>query len=234
MQNKPVLICPDTHAPYHHKGAIQFLKDTYDAYGCGSIVHVGDFFDFHYSSHHKTELDAFNAECEYEAAIEFAKEFSDVFPKGTLILGNHDAIVYRQLKEVNIGNYVLKSKNELFGLPKGWTIKDHYHVIKFEGYESDVLVEHGIGSTGMYPINTALAKRCSYVQGHQHSFAGVNYRTNHQDTIFGLNVGCLADSGSLSQRYGKYLKWKQVTGCGVVFNPEMALFEKMKESEYGL
>jgi len=233
MDDKPVLIISDTHAPYHHAHALEFLKNTYDAYGCGRVVHIGDLFDFHYGSRHKTELDAYNFQIEYDAALEFSAQLTEVFPKGTLILGNHDLIPWRQLQEVNIGQEVLKSKNDIFGLPKTWDIKENYHVLNFPGWESDVLCEHGVGSNGMYgAINTAIAKRCSFVMGHAHSFASVNYRTNYKDTIFGLNVGCLADSGSLSQRYGKYFKFKQVTGCGVVFNPEMALFEKMRESDY--
>jgi len=102
--NKPVLIIPDTHAPYHNEHAIDFLKDTYDAYGCGDVVHVGDLFDFHYSSRHKTELDSYNAATEYEKALEWADELTAVFPNGTLVLGNHDSIPQRQLAEVGIGD----------------------------------------------------------------------------------------------------------------------------------
>jgi len=230
---KPVLVIPDTHAPYHHKGALSFLKDTYDAYGCGDVVHVGDLFDFHYSSYHTSEIDAHNALVEYDKAREFSAEMAELFPKGTLILGNHDRIPQRKLSDAGIGEYAMKSQNDLFGLPKSWKIKQQYHVMKFDGWSRDVLVEHGVNSNGRGGAwRSAESKRCSYVQGHCHSFAGIQWGTNFKDTIFGMNVGALADSHSLAQRYGKFFKTKQVSGCGVVFSPEMAVFEKMDEGRY--
>ena len=47
MVMKPVLICGDMHAPYHHELALDFIEDTYNRYGCGSIVVDGDGLDHH-------------------------------------------------------------------------------------------------------------------------------------------------------------------------------------------
>jgi UDP-2,3-diacylglucosamine pyrophosphatase LpxH len=224
---------PDMHFPYTHPRALEFLKDTYEIYQCGSVVSVGDLIDFHYSSRHVTEYDAMNAKKEYEMAMNNVRELIDIFPEGVMVEGNHDRIIKRQLASMGIGGYVLKDDSILYGLGDGWDVKEHYHIIKFDDSDEDVLVEHGIGSGGMYgAINTAIAKRCSFVQGHTHSYASVNYRANHETTIFGLNVGSLADSKSLAQRYGRYMKYKGVLGCGVVYSPEQAIFVKMPEKEY--
>jgi hypothetical protein len=119
--------------------------------------------------------------------------------------------------------------NELLGLSKNWIVHDHYYKIDY-GQDGGVLVEHGMGSSGMNgAINMALAKRISYVQGHTHSYGGVNYRQNHDSCLFGMNTGCLCDKDSYAQRYGKYNKFNGTTGCGVVFSPTDAIFEKMQE-----
>ena len=100
-----------------------------------------------------------------------------------------------------------------------------YYVVK----EWNVLVEHGVGSAGkMGCLNTAILKRCSYVQGHTHSNAAVMYSSNYNSTIFGMNVGWLGDEGSLAVRYAKYAVKKGVLGCGVIYSGEHAEFIPME------
>ena len=153
--------------------------------------------------------------------LDFNRELTHAFPKAKLVLGNHCQVPQRQMKEIGLSHSMLKGWNELYGLGPGWKIDPLYHTL----FGGEVLVEHGIGSGGMYGcINTAIAKRTSYIQGHTHSYAMVAYRSNYKDTIFGLNTGCLFDSHSLAARYGAHSKWKGVLGCGVVFGPSEAVF----------
>lgn len=225
----PVLVFSDVHAPFQHKDALDFLRDTYVRYNCKSVVCAGDLRDTHRGSRHTPEVDAMNAVEEYEEYLKFAGKLMKLFPKGNFVGGNHDFIVHRQLKELGIPTNVLKKPNELLGLTNKWVVHDHYYVIAF-GEKNKVLVEHGMGSSGMNgAINMALAKRISYVQGHTHSYGGVTYRQNHDSCLFGLNTGCLCDKDSYAQRYGKYNKFNGTTGCGVVFSATDAIFEKMQE-----
>lgn len=221
----PILILPDLHAPYHHPDALEFLAWVHETRGCADrVVSVGDLYDFHSMSRHISETDAMNAEKEYAKAMEFVSDLTDLFPEGDLVLGNHDLIPQRQMKELGLISTLLKESNEMYGLPEGWSIHPHYHVIE----PFDVLVEHGMGSSGKYGCsNTAINKRCSYVQGHTHSAAAVIYHQNHNSLIFGMNVGCLVDSSSLAMRYGKYGTRKGVLGCGVVYSGEHAEFIPM-------
>ena len=225
--NRPVLVVPDLHAPYHHQDAIEFLLWVQEWRGCRErIVSVGDMFDFHSMSRFISETDAPSAKSEYRKACEFAEEFSDVFPQGDMVLGNHDLIPQRQMDSIGLDTSMLKANNKLYNLPDGWDIHPLYHVIEPDTW--NVLVEHGIGSGGKYGCaNTAKEKRCPYVQGHIHSAAAVIYSTNHENTIFGLNVGCLVDSSSLAARYGKYFTKKGVLGCGVIYSGEHAEFIPM-------
>ncbi len=222
--NNPVLVFSDTHAPFAHENAIPFLKEVYKKEGCGPVVCAGDLFDFHSMSRFTSEVDAPSPEDEYRKALKWAKKLVTAFPTGTLVLGNHDIIPRRQMQESGLAHSLLKDNNSLYGLGKGWKVEPLYHTI----FQKKVLIEHGIGSGGMYgAINTAIAKRCSFVQGHTHSYAMVAFRSNYKNTIFGMNTGCLFDSDSLAARYGKYGKWKGVLGCGVVYAPDHAIFIPM-------
>lgn len=224
---KPYLIIPDTHAPYHHKDTIKFLEEVHKKYNCNDkVICTGDIFDFHAISKYTVELDAPTASEEYQRALEFSKELGKVFPKGILVLGNHDSRAESSLKSLGVPLELLKNPRDLFGLPKGWKVQPLCHVIK--GF--DVLVEHGNNSTGPNgALTTAIYKRTSYVQGHAHSEAGCKYSANHNSLIFGLNVGCLIDNTSLAMRYGKYIKKKGVLGCGLVYSGSHAEFIPMEK-----
>lgn len=228
MLKDPVLVFGDVHAPFHHENTLDFLSDVKRRYGCKHVVCDGDLMDTHRGSRHTPELDAMNANEEYEAYLRFAKELVKIFPKGHIVLGNHDVLASRQLKEIGMTTSILKPYNDLLGLGSGWTVHDHFYVLEFSN--GKVLIEHGVGSTGMNgAINMALAKRISYVQGHTHSYGGIAFRQNHDSCIFGLNTGCLADRDSYAQRYGRYNKFNGTTGCGVIFSATDAIFEKMQE-----
>lgn len=219
---KPILVIPDTHIPYHHPQMIPFLKWVQKKWGCRKrVIHVGDLLDFHSMSRHTNEPDCMSPEEEYQRSIEFVAEFGEHFPEGDLVVGNHDAIPQRQMKDIGLAPSMLKTMNDLYGLPSGWDVHPLYHVIP----EWNVLVEHGIGSAGkMGCLNTAIVKRCSYVQGHTHSNAAVMFSSNYNSTIFGMNVGWLGDEGSLAVRYARYATKKGVLGCGVIHSSEYAEF----------
>ncbi len=221
---RPVLIVPDLHAPYHHPDTIEFLKWVQEWRGCRErIVSVGDMWDFHSMSFHKSEPDALSPEDEYEAIKNFSAEFTSHFPYGDIVLGNHCDIPKRQMVDNGLAPSMLRDNNELYGLPDTWNIHPMYYVIDPDGW--DVLVEHGCGSGGMYGCaNSAKKKRCSYVQGHTHSNAAVIYNTNHNNTQFGMNVGALIDSSSYAMRYGKHFTSKCNLGCGVVYSGSHAEF----------
>lgn len=218
VDDRPVLVMPDLHAPYHHPQAIDFLKWVHESRGCRPrVASVGDMHDFHSMSFHKNEPDSLSPEEEYRMIREFSAELTSVFPEGDMVLGNHGNLPTRRLVDAGLAPSMLQSPNELYNMPDTWTIHPMYFVLEPDRW--DVLVEHGEGSGGKYGCaNTAKEKRCSYVQGHTHSNAAVIYSTNHVGTIFGMNVGCLVDSASLAMRYGRYATRKGVLSCGVVYN----------------
>ncbi|HDY90032.1 MAG TPA: metallophosphoesterase [bacterium] len=224
-KTKPYLIITDTHTPYHHKGILEFYKNIHKEYKCNDqIIHLGDLFDFHAISEFTKEPGTPTALDEYNRGFEFTQQLCKIFPKGVLVLGNHDVRPENALKKMGIPPEFLKSWDELLGLGKGWKVEPLYHVIK----EFDVLCEHRGGAGPNGALNTAIFKRTSFAQGHVHSEAGVHYSANHNSLIFGMNAGSGADNTSLAMCYGKYQKKKGVIGCGIVFNGSHAEFKPMK------
>ena len=221
---KPVLVLPDLHAPYNHPQALEFLQWVHTERGCRErVASVGDMWDFHSMSFHKNEPDALSPEEELRQIRAFSEELAEVFPQGDIVYGNHCAIPKRKMVDSGLAPSMLRKPNDLYNMPDGWKFHDLYFILEPDSW--DVLIEHGIGSGGKYGCaNTSLYKRCSYVQGHTHSNAAVIYNTNHDSTIFGMNVGCLVDSGSLAQAYGRYFPRKGNLGCGVVYNGSHAEF----------
>jgi hypothetical protein len=214
-RERPFLVFGDFHAPYQHKNAIEFLLAVQAKYNCRDHVYcTGDLFDFHSMSRFTTEIDSPSPSDEYDRALAFVSDLTNIFPLGTLVLGNHDRIPQRQMKEASLTDNLLKSHNELYGLPVGWDVEPLYTVIP----ETDTLIEHGIGSNGINgAINTAVAKESNYAQGHTHSYAGAFIRSNHRGLRWALNTGCLVDNTSLAMRYGRYMKHKGVLGCGLIW-----------------
>ena len=225
-KGKPILVCSDFHMPYHHRHIIEFLKAVHRLWGChDSIVHAGDLFDFHAMSKHLPELDTVGPDNEYSKALIAVQRFTSSFPYGVLVLGNHDRIPQRQMKEIRLSEKLLKTLNDLYGLPKSWKVETLFHTI----CNKQVLIEHSAeGTSGPQgALKGAIAKRSSYVKGHNHAYAGCLYHANHNSLIFGLNTGCGCDNKTLATRYAQYNLHKGVLGCGVVVNECEAYFVPM-------
>jgi hypothetical protein len=222
--NRPILIIPDMHAPYNHPEALEFLAWVQEWRGCREkVASVGDAWDFHSMSFHQSEPEAVGPEEEYQRIRDFSDELTAVFPEGEIVLGNHCDIPKRKMKELGLATSMLKNPNDLYNMPDTWQIHPLYFVLEPDTW--DVLVEHGIGSSGRYGCaNTSKEKRCSYVQGHTHSNAAVIYSQNYKNTTFGLNVGCLIDSSSFAFKYAKHTTRKGNLGCGVVYSGSHAEF----------
>jgi hypothetical protein len=225
--NRPILVMPDLHAPYHHPDALEFLSWVKEWRGCREkVANVGDMWDFHSMSFHQSEPEAVGPEEEYEKIRAFSKELTDIFPHGDIVLGNHCDIPKRKMKELGLATSMLRNPNDLYNMPDTWKIHQLYYVLEPDTW--DVLVEHGCGSGGKYGCaNTSKEKRCSYVQGHTHSNAAVIYSQCYKDVTFAMNVGCLIDSSSFAFKYAKHTTRKGNLGCGVVYSGSHAEFIPM-------
>lgn len=218
----PVGVFADPHAPFTHKGYIQFIKDTFRKHKVQRIVCLGDLFDQYCFSRHEKDPEAMNQHQEIDKACEVLKDLFKAFPEGELIPGNHDERLLKLACRSGIGRRFVQSYRDLFGLPKGWNI--HEKGLIMDG----VMYKHGEGCSGKNgALDAALHARMSVAIGHFHSLAGCQYQFNSVSTVFGMNVGCGVDEQSYAFAYGRNSKDKSILGCGIVFSESNATFVPM-------
>jgi len=208
-------IIGDTHLPFELEGYLEFCVDTFDAWDCDTVVHIGDFIDNHSLSFHDSEPTLHNVMGEYESAAQRAKAWYSAFPEATLIMGNHDRIPARQLKKLGMEPSIfLRPIEELFGMPEGWTVADNIVI-------DDVLYHHGETATGVngFRKDCETRMRCT-VSGHNHSNAGISATATDQELVWGMAVGCGVDHTHMAFAYGRHFAKKPVVACGVVIDGE--------------
>lgn len=225
-ESTTVGVIGDTHFPFTHPRYLEFCRDTFAKHSVGQVVHIGDIIDNHALSRHKTEPIADGVLTEYEKAKAMVKEWGEVFPNMTITSGNHDNIVERQVSELGIPAHFIKSQRDLYEMPKGWDVVEDVVI-------DDVLYKHGTGSGGMHGAYNSARRQCmSVVQGHTHSFAGVQWIATPQKLWFGLSTGCGIDIDAYAFVYGKYMENRPILGCAVVFSATEAMFVPMDLNKY--
>ena len=203
-------IIGDTHEPFCVTGYRNFCYDLFDRYGCSTIIHIGDEVDNHALSYHENAEGSLDALREAELAQAAMDKWYRTFPDVRVCVGNHSALPFRKATTHGIPKRFLKSYEQIWKAPKGWTWDMQYEI-------DGVLYEHGTGSSGINGArNRAIANRQSTTIGHLHSAGGVSYMASRNDIIFGLNVGCGFDVSSYAASYGKHFPRKPTIGAGVV------------------
>lgn len=220
--SSPTLVFSDMHCPFDHPNYPYFLLSVAKKYGCTQFVCLGDIVDSHAISNHNTEPCALGAYNEFDLAVQHIRVYTTLFPNCDVILGNHDFRLYRQAASVNIGERFLKPMNEILELPDTWKIHREEYV------NNGVHYSHGVNWGGKNgALEKARTERMSACIGHSHSFGGVTMNANGKDQIFGMNVGCGIQRDAYAFAYGRYSKFKETVGCGVVFNNESAIYIPM-------
>ena len=200
-----VLIIGDTHAPFTLEGYLEHCRDTQEKYDCGTVVHIGDVIDKHYSSYHESDPDGMGAGQELEMAIKDIARWHHTFPGAYVTVGNHDLIVVRKTMSA--------------GLSKRWT-RDFADVLQTPSWKYVDAVEiHGVEYThGKSTAKTAVRNEmCSRVQGHLHSQAYIEHYCGTNFRSFAMQVGAGIDRKQYPFEYGKHYK-KPFISCGVVLN----------------
>ena len=207
-----VLATGDWHTPYMINGYLEWIESIYKAWSCDTIVHIGDLRDFHRISFHDDEPASLSDSEEQRQARAQTDAYFKKHPKGYMCESNHDKLPYRRLKAIGMGDWYLKDKHKILGLPEGWVIAD-YHII------DGVRYEHGDKIGGQHGHKRlAVKNRMSTVIGHLHSHSGLAFLANDIDMIWGMNIGCGVDIDSLGMAYGKSFPDKPIVSCAVVID----------------
>lgn len=228
LPNKRTGVISDTHIPGNLDNALDFTVKTFFDKGVEQITHIGDLVDHHYISRWPNELDAMNPREEWLKAKAELSRWVNQYPSMYLCKGNHDTIPERRLEELGLpADVYLKTLNEIYGLPDTWIWAERFLLF------DSVIMEHGLGSGGMYGAkNTANKLGVSYVQAHTHSHAAVFHIPRPIKDAAAMNVGCLVDAAKYHARYGRlYFKVPVSLGCGIIYSGNHMEFVPYKEEE---
>lgn len=223
-KTRPVLVVGDLHCPAMLPDYPEFLYRVYSQYNCKDIVFIGDLVDFHCFSYHERDPDV-AVSSELDKAIDQLATLRELFPRASVLMGNHDALIERQAITAGLSSRVLRPFSELLELPKQWIVYPRYHKLICNG----VLYQHGDQGKGgqQAALKNAQAEFMSVVQGHHHSQCGVWYHANENKLIYGLQTGCGVDRSHLQMTYGVKFSAKPIIGCGVVVDSVTAYVETM-------
>lgn len=219
MKNNPfpILAYSDMHFPFQHKKTFSFLRHIKETYKPKTIVCCGDVVDNHSVSFFKPETSAYSAAVERKKALNCVKELYQIFPDQIVLLGNHCRLPERKLKEIGLGPEYLKSYNELFEVPDSW---DFTMTVEIGG----VFFNHKLPTGPSGALNAAIRKRQSFVGGHTHSSGGIQYHSNSNSQIFGLNLGCLVDEKKYAFSYARESLNRPTLGAGLILSASEAYF----------
>jgi len=206
-----VLVIPDLHNPVTHPGALPFCKDLYKKYKCNRVVFIGDVVDMQAVNFHANNPQCPGALDEYHLAKKAIKKWHRVFPKASVVIGNHDARVIRLAESVNIPVRYIRNYADVWGTP-GWKWADDFII-------DEVYYWHGTGRSGINPaFNVMKDMLMSAVIGHCHSAAGIKWIANPLRRVFGMDVGCLIDIDAFNFAYGKNEKKRPMLSAAVVLD----------------
>lgn len=201
-----ILVIGDLHAPFTLPKYLKFCREQQEKYNCGTVIFIGDIIDNHYSSYHESDPDGYSAGEELDRAIDMIADWYHTFPKATVIIGNHDRLVYRKAFSSGVSKRWIRDYKDVLNT-SGWDFTEN--IVLF-----DIDINHGEGGTARNRMKTQLR---SQVQGHLHSELYVDYAVGANFIVFGMQVGSGVDSKAYAMAYGRNYK-KQAIGCGVVLN----------------
>ena len=201
-----VLVIGDLHEPFCLDKYLEFCVSKYEQFDCTEVVLIGDIIDNHYSSYHETNADGMGGADELELAIERIARWYKEFPKATVIIGNHDRMIFRKGQTSAIPSKWIKSYKEVLEVP-GWNFVERY-------VKDGVQYLHGEGGTARTKCR---ADMMNTVQGHLHTQAYCEHYVGQNFRIFGLQVGCGIDFKQYSFAYAKAGK-KPAIGVGIIKN----------------
>jgi metallophosphoesterase superfamily enzyme len=211
-----VLVIGDLHEPFSLDEYFDHCCQTYNQYDCNTVVFIGDIIDNHYSGYHDADPDGMSAGKELEVASQRIAKWYKMFPKATVVTGNHDRMAIRKAFSGGLSNRWIKGFNEILGTPK-WKFVEEVKI-------DDVVYCHGEGKKARLRVKDEL---CSIVQGHYHSEAYIEFMVGSNYKVFGMQVGCGIDRKAYAMNYGQHFK-KPVISCGIIIGGKKAYLEMME------
>jgi hypothetical protein len=115
-----VIVVGDLHAPFILDGYLEFIREQQEKYDCGTVIFIGDIIDGHSWSYHEVDVDGDNVGEELSKAVKQLQDWYCVFPKATVLYGNHDLLVARKAKTAGLSKHFVRDLGEILHAPKDW------------------------------------------------------------------------------------------------------------------
>jgi len=214
FKNEVVLVISDTHFPYHHPDTFDFLRDMQYDYCPDRIVHCGDLVDFYNASRYPKDPDhpdSFNNEL--KAIRQSVKELASIFPKMSIVMGNHDARLRARTMAAGMPEATVKNFSSVIRSPKGWRFYDDEMTLIVDSNGEKLVFAHHLGANSLL---VAQQRGMTVVTGHQHSKGNVVAFNNGQKIYFGCNCPNLISNTGCPFRYTKLSNINPVRGCLVI------------------
>lgn len=207
------LLFSDLHIPYHHPDAFDFLEAVKKEYKPTDVFCLGDLLDNHAISYHESNPDLASPGEELCNSIEYVGILGDLFPKMTILQGNHDILPIRKARTAGLSKRYIRDNAEVFDMPKGWTWKFEETVQMNDGRR--LWMRHNLKKNA---IDVAEYHDICFTQGHYHEDLKVDWIMRKGMNVFGATVGCLVDDTSLAFEYNKVNIKRPSLGCLVIKN----------------
>jgi metallophosphoesterase superfamily enzyme len=213
-KEKCILVISDIQAPFHHKDTMKFLKAVKKKYKPTRVVNIGDLSDSYCLTAWQKDPDGISANEEISRLLDFTDEYCKVFPKGDILISNHDLRLQRAAVRAGIPRHFLKDYHEWMGLSKGWKFHQELTI-------DDIMFTHGDegGAGGAHAtLNRVKHYGMSCISGHLHTKSEIQYLATRDKLMFGMQVGCLIDRHQLAFAYAKTALRKPVLSVGLVLD----------------
>lgn len=217
-----VLVLGDPHLPFPDWKLLEEAHRFNKKFKADKVICVGDITDQKtWSKYGRDTSDVGNDE-EWGQVVKTAMRMAKLFPKMTIIIGNHDIRYFKAANLAGIPSQLIKTLKEALPIP-GWTWHDT---------SRGPLMVDGIGYIhGDEQSGSALAKACfmghPMVQGHDHKGVLEFAQAPHKNKpVFGMSSGCTANLDAPGMRYAKKMLRKSFVCFATVCNGVPMLYPK--------
>lgn len=208
-----VLILPDIHAPWVNWGAINQAKKWADFHEPDLIIQLGDLTDQKIWSRWQKDVDDYSPSQEFLEAKKVLQKLHTMFPKMTILRGNHDERIKAKAIEVGIPGEMFKDIDEMFNF-KGWKWHPRGEPLIIDTPRGEVYFFHG-DEFGGTPAQKSRSLGVSVITGHTHK-ASTTYTQTPKGHFFGADMGTLMDVDSKAAKYAAANPIGSSVGFGVL------------------
>lgn len=211
-----ILVLGDTHFPWVDYACLHAAYRFAQKYQPDIVIQVGDLVDQKaWSVHPKDPADPSPAE-EWQMTVEGLTYLHKLFPKMTILEGNHCRRIMCRALEAKIPKQLIKTMSDIFNF-EDWT----WHLDVKPLIVDKIVFIHGDEMPGRAHQKASRIGQ-SLVQGHDH-MAYLEFINTYGFEIFGMSAGSMLDRESLAARYAAKNLCRSWTGWATVTHGEPAL-----------